>query len=221
MAVAPDATATTSGEVISTLTITAFTISGSNRAGLLGLSHLNNTATSITGSIGGTSGTAITGTDSTTTKTWRSLMFGVTAPPTGSQTATMSWTGDTDAVLGVITATGVDQTTPFNNGTFASGASAQTSVTITSATDDMTADTISIDGNPTTSNQTSQWATQTPNGLGGAGSRAAGAATVTHTRDATLGPTNWTASGANYKQAAAAAADGFDGRVLRSRMREW
>jgi len=83
--VAYDNTISVSGSAVSTLTTISFTITSSaNRAGLLGLSHEANGSSAFSGSIGGTGGTAISGTDSTTGATPRSLMFGVTAPPSGS-----------------------------------------------------------------------------------------------------------------------------------------
>jgi len=99
-----------------TLTTGAFTISGTNRAAIIGF-QFNGTVTSITASCGGVSATAISGADVTHSITGtRAMLFQVIAPPTGSQTCTASWTTSVSASMGVITATAVDQTTPTNNG---------------------------------------------------------------------------------------------------------
>jgi hypothetical protein len=150
-------------------------------------------------------GSLIAGTDSTTARTPRSQQFQVTAPPSGSQTGTMSWTGATDCVLGATTTSGVDQTTPFNNGTFASGTATPSSVAITSTNGDLTHDTMSDDSGsaPTSPTQTSLWARGVVGGVSGAGSRGPGTGTTTH-QWTMSGQTAWTASGANWNQAAGA-----------------
>ena len=101
-----------------------------------------NNATNITASLGGVSGTLIPGTDSGTTAEIRTMIFQVINPPSGSQTATVSWTPSMHADVGVITVSGADQTTPVTNGAFAatnSAAAPTTSVTIVSNPGDLTA----------------------------------------------------------------------------------
>lgn len=191
-----------------TVTTSPFTItSNSNRAGILGLSVGNTGISAITGSIGGVSGTAIAGTDSTTTQTNRALQFGVTAPPSGSQTATMSWTGSSNAQLGVVTTSGVDQSASFNNGTFNSASAAgPTSVAITSTNGDLTVDTIiSNDGavTPSAPTQTSQWALSFGFSQAAAGSSGPGTGTTTHQWTVGGATSQWVASGANFNQLAA------------------
>jgi hypothetical protein len=70
------------------------------------------------------------------------LIFQVINPPSGLQTATVSWTNSMNADVGVIAVSGADQTIPSTNGTFAASNSAPdatTSVTITSNPGDLTA----------------------------------------------------------------------------------
>src|SRR5438046_7448032 len=101
-----------------------------------------NNATNIAASLGGVSGTVIPGTDSGTTATIRTLIFCVTNPPSGSQTATVSWTTSMNVDVGVITVSGANQATPCTTGPFAatnSAPTATTSVTITSNPGDLTA----------------------------------------------------------------------------------
>jgi hypothetical protein len=133
-----------------------------NRAAMIMVTMPDNVATGITASLGGVSGTLIPGTDSGTTAGVRTLIFCVANPPSGAQTATVSWT---NSVLGtdvaVIAATGVDQTTPCTNGTFLAGNSrpVTTSVTIASTAGDLTASVANTTGGwvaPFT-NQTLKW----------------------------------------------------------------
>lgn len=113
-----------------TVTTAAATIANvAKRAAVLFLAVRNNAISGISGDCGGTSGSAITGTDSGTAQIYRSLMFAVIAPPTGSQTATMSWTGASDVGLAFAVYNDIDQTTPFINGTFANAASGAKSCT--------------------------------------------------------------------------------------------
>lgn len=201
-----NATATGSASA-TTLTTPAGTISSSaNRAGLLGLSFQSNTPSSITGNIGGAGfpATLITGTDSGTTTSGRTLQFGVTAPPSGSQTATMSWTTAVGCTLAFVTATGVDQTTPFNNGTFATG-SGNPSLAITSTNGALTVDTTcAIGGTLSSPNQTEKWNDSASNF--GAGSIGPGTGTTTHTW-VLSGSSNWPQSGCNFNQAVVSAPD--------------
>jgi hypothetical protein len=136
MAVAFDNAQTVIGTAVTSLTTAAFTIgSGNNRAAVLGLctSHL---ISSPSYSVGGVSGTLVT------TKTDGGIMevaVGVVvAPPSGSQTATASWTTSTDASLGVATFTGVDQTTTYNGVVTGSGSNNNTpTITVSSNSGDL------------------------------------------------------------------------------------
>jgi hypothetical protein len=115
---------------------------GANRAAMIMVAMSANNATGITASLGGVSGALVPGTDSGTSASTRTLIYGVVNPPSGSQTATVSWTGTMNADVGAITVSGADQTTPCTSGTFAatdSAPSQTTSVTITSNPGDLTA----------------------------------------------------------------------------------
>lgn len=117
---------------VTSCTTASFTIAATaDRAACMFLGMAGNGSTNFSGSVAGTSGSAISGTDTTTARTPRCLMWGVTAPASGSQTGTMSWTTAQDAVLGVTVFNGVDQTTPFNNGTTANAATGAPSITPT------------------------------------------------------------------------------------------
>lgn len=202
MAVAFDNTA--SATVVGGITITTapFTVtSAANRAALLALSTNNgNNITGITASLGGVTGIAVPGADSGATAQ-RALMFRVTAPPSGSQTATISWTGNADGTLGVVTASGVDQSTPVNNGTSATGSSATTAVTITSNAGDLTIDAAEVAQGAalTAPTQTQRWNVSSSGNQTGAGSTGPGTGTATH-QWTNLGAT-WAAAGANFKAA--------------------
>jgi hypothetical protein len=122
---------------VTTLTTPSFTISGANRAACLGVHGLANIS-AISGSCGGVSGTLVTNTN----RFFNSMevqLIQVIAPATGSQTATASWTTSTSASLSVITATGVDQTTPLTQGATAeAGFATSINQPVTSASGDLT-----------------------------------------------------------------------------------
>src|SRR5207249_439025 len=128
---------------VTRVTTPAFIIgSGANRAAMIMVAMRANGAANITASLGGVSGTVIAGTDSGTSATLRTLIFQVINPPSGSQTATVSWLNSMDVDVGVITVSGADQTNPCTNGAFVatdSTATAVASLPITSNPGDLTA----------------------------------------------------------------------------------
>lgn len=201
MAVAFDNVASTNSFGATSLTTPAFTISGENRAGMLQLYVTEENTSGLSGSIGGVSASAITGADTTTgNPNGRCLCWGAANPATGSQTGTMSWTSASTACgLGALTATGVDQTTPFNNGnqvtTDANPASVD--LVITSVSGDLTATVANNTNSLTGTNQTIKWG---PSVLG-AGDIGPGTGTTTHTWSGNA--FNWFLAGANFKATAA------------------
>ena len=178
-----------------------------NGAVACGVSFSVNTVSAISVTIGGSAASVVTGSDSSTVKTYRSVIYGrVTGSTTGAQTVAITWTGSASATAGCVAASGVNQTTPFAHGTYASGQNdgaggGNPSLAITSAANNMTMNTVSVDsgGAPTAPTQTSRFAFN--DGLyavGTGGSTAAGAATVTHAW--TVGNyATWTASGADFQ----------------------
>lgn len=140
MAVSFDNSAQTASVNVTTLTTPTFTIGGSNRAAMMFLQWTSPSAISITASVGGVSAVAVAGTDTSGAFTCRSRIVRVLNPPAGSQTATVSWTNAINGFLGVITASGVDQTTPVNNGT-ANGNNSTSSqiLSVTSSSGDLSA----------------------------------------------------------------------------------
>jgi hypothetical protein len=132
----------------------------------------------------------------------------------------MSWTTSSFAVvLGVMTATGVDQATPVNNGTFASGSSTTASVAITSTNGDLTLDTVAAFYPLSAPTQTSRWNDNSGSNMTGAGSTGPGTGTATHTW--TLSSSfDWASSGANFK-ADRIPGGAFSEVTYVSRMRQW
>src|ERR1700752_903260 len=88
---------------VTSVTTSAFTItSNANRGGIIAVAFDNNTGTAETASLGGVSGVKVTGTDTGATIGYRLMMFSVIAPPSGSQTATCSWSSSAlDGFIGV------------------------------------------------------------------------------------------------------------------------
>ena len=182
----------------------AFTIgSGTNRAAMIMVAMSANNATNITASLGGVSGTLVPGSDSGKTATIRTLIFQVINPPSGSQTATVSWTTSMNVDVGVIVVSGADQTTPCTNGTFTasnSTPSATTSVTISSSPGDLTASIGYTGGAWATpfTNQTLRWGVDSAAAGGDIGS---GTGTTTHTWTSQYFYQTTAVSGANFKAA--------------------
>jgi len=178
--------------------------SGANRAAMIMVAMSANNATGITASLGGVSGTVIPGTDSGTTATIRTLIFQVINPPSGAQTATVSWTTSMNADVGVITVSGADQTIPCTSGTFAASNSTPaptTSVTIASNSVDLTASVGFTGGTwvaPFTS-QTLKWGIDSSAAGGDIGP---GTGATTHTWTDQIYFQIHTVSGANFKTAA-------------------
>jgi hypothetical protein len=188
------------------VTTPSFIISnGTNRAAMIMVAMSENNATGITVSLGGVSGALIPGTDSGTTATIRTLIFQVINPPSGAQTATVSWTTGMNADVGVITVSGADQTTPCTNGTFAANNSAPattTSVTITSNPGDLTASVGYTEDTWVTplTNQTLKWGVDS-NVTGG--DIGPGTGTTTHTWTDQYFFQTHAVSGANFRASAA------------------
>jgi hypothetical protein len=189
---------------VTTVTTPAFVIgSGTNRAAMIMVSMTANNATGITASLGGISGTLISGTDTGTTATYRTLIFQVINPPSGLQTATVSWTGSMNVDVGVITVSGANQTTPCTNGTFAafnSSPSVSTSVTITSNLGDLTAS-IGFTANQWISPFTNQMLKWGIDGSAAGGDIGPGTGTTTHTWTGQFANETHVVSGANFKAA--------------------
>jgi hypothetical protein len=187
-----------------TVTTPALVIgSGANRAAMIMVTMTENVATGITASLGGVSGSLIPGTDSGTTATVRTLMFCVANPPSGAQTATVSWTNSVVAAdVGVIAVSGADPTTPCTNGTFLAGDARPltTSVTIASTAGDLTASvayTNDVWVTPFT-NQTLKWGVDS--GVAG-GDIGPGTGTTTHAWTDQWPLNAHAVSGANFKAA--------------------
>lgn len=160
-----------------------------------------NNATNITASLGRVPATLIPGTDTGTIAVMRTLVFCVTNPPSGLQTATVSWTNNIDTDVGVITVSGADQTTPCTNGAFRATNTEPTSsasATITSNTGDLTA-TVAITSGEWVSpftNRMLKWGID--NGEAG-GDIGPGTGTTTHTWMDTWPGQTHAVSGANFK----------------------
>jgi hypothetical protein len=188
-------------------TTPAFLVSSAaNRAAMIMVTMSANNATNITASLGGVNATLVPGTDSGTAMSMRTLIFQVINPPSGMQTATVSWTGSMNADVGVVTASNADQSSPVTNGTFVAGSpspSAATSLTITSNPGDLTASVAATTGvwaSPYT-NQLKKWGIDSGEVGGDIGP---GTGTSTHTWSDTWAGTGRTISGANFKTLAAA-----------------
>lgn len=139
--------------------------------------------------IAGTNGGATTST----------VMLGKTTSLTGAQTVVCSWTNSQVFVVNAMAFSGVNTATPFNGGTFATGASPFSTI-ITSTNGDMTTTVDEGTGSAPTTNQTVKYTT-TASTYFAAGDIGPGTGTTTHTW---TGSGNQFMSGANIVQAPAA-----------------
>lgn len=197
--------AAVSSSFATSLTTPSFTItSNANRAGVVGVTDTGSAA-SITTSIGGVSGTAVTGTSASGTFIGhRQIIHAVIAPPAGSQTASASWTNNDSVTVSAIATSGVNQSTPANNGATAQASGTAGSLAITSTNGDLTVDLFHTDNNTSNettlnSNQTLQ--TNTFAAFAGSSSISTGLGTGSQTHTWTGHGTGWIMSGCNLVQA--------------------
>jgi hypothetical protein len=145
----------------------------------------------------------------------RAELWGLIAPTSGNKTLNAAWTGASDICVQAVSWSGVDQaggTTSFAHSTSATGTAnaspgTHNSLAITSAVNNATMDAVCGDAATYNSvNQTSTYIDNAPATISGAASRAAGAATVTHTWQASGTSNHWVSVGVDIVAAAAAAA---------------
>jgi len=186
---------------VTSITTPAFVIgNGANRAAMIMVVMDANNAATVTASLGGVQGTLVTGTDTGATAAWRTMIFQVINPPSGAQTAQVSWTNALDADIAVVTVSGASQTAPVNNGVFTatnSAASNTTPLTINSSPGDLTAS-VAFTSNTWASpftNQNLKWGLDSGVAAGDVG---AGAGTTIHTWTGQFVGESHVISGANF-----------------------
>lgn len=171
--------------------------SGANRALVVSLNFSLPTVASIvvTWDTGGTNQAmaVIPNATATVTGGGDAQLWGLIAPTAGNKDLKVTWVGTSDIIVNGTSWTGVDQTggaTSFPHGTSAT-ASASTAITlaVTSAVGNATMACVTTNGTPSAPTQTSTYLDATPTSESGAGSRAAGAASVTHAWTVTF--SNW------------------------------
>lgn len=148
----------------------------------------------------------------------RAELWGLVAPTSGAKQARLTWTGSSDVVINCVSWTGADQTggtTSFAHSTSATGSATPAAITITSAVGNATMETSCMDaGTVTTTTQTSTFVDNNPTNISTGGSRAAGAATVTHSRTVTGGPPHWVTVGVDIVAGGGAATPGCKNGLL-------
>lgn len=210
MAAAFDANATTfiSGNGVTSLSLTTLTVgSGTNRALVAQMSFKVTTISSlvVNWDSAGTPQACTSIIAANNGANCRSVELGLVNPTAGNKTLAASWTTASDAILNATSWTGVDQTgstTSFPNGTSATGTTTPASLVITSASGDATMANATTSGNVFTSpTQTATYSEGNLDNISGNGSRAAGAATVTHSWTAPAG--SWVIVGSSIKASVA------------------
>lgn len=202
MAVAYDNTvAVVQGFGATTLTTNNFTIgSNANRAAMVGLNSTGAGGALVSINCGGQSGSVVTGASLLGIGGGEVRLHVVANPTSGSQNADITWTNAVNAGVHVVTADGVDQSTPANNGnTVGPAFTTAQALAMTSANGDLTVTfcySTSADTAQTTdqTQRTTHWACM---------DTGPGTANPTHTWSHSA--TNMGTAGANFKAAVAAA----------------
>lgn len=186
---------------------TSITLGGasSTRAVMVGLA-LNVVSTSgITVTVGGQSATLVAGTDTGSSNAdVRTLIFCVPTALTGAQTVLATWTGSSAAVIGAISATGVDQGIPCNNGNFifTTNPSTTDSLMVSSNNGDLTSTVVGVTVlNDPSTNQTSEWSATATSNIFSSQDIGPGTGATTHTWSNGSGLNILALSGANFKHA--------------------
>jgi hypothetical protein len=196
-------------------TSSAFTISGSaNRAAMVHIILQDTGVTISSVSIGGVAGAAIAGAACVETNGVTVLIWGVKAPPSGSQTCTITTSIAATFIFGIIACTGVDQTTAFNNGTGDVIADADAPLSVTSNTGDLTSTCVyNQSANTISTDRTAKWGATVESDFRG-GDIGPGTGTTVHTwSDGVFN--NKLLAGANFIAASGTAASPFEGPFAR------
>lgn len=175
--------------------------SGANRAIIIGCSWSSKAITGEAVTVGGTNAPAISGTKITNaSNNGMTEMFALAAPTSGTQSVAVSWTNAAVSVCGAVSATGVDQATPANNGTGgSSAANASPSVSITSSLYDLPIAVVNIESGAaaTGASAAEKWNIRQSFTVGGAGE--IGTTTGTQTLSWSIASSAYEISGANFK----------------------
>ena len=136
--------------------------------------------------------------------------YTLVAPATGAQNVVLTWNVTAGGSFAVVTATSVDQTTPFGTPATATGSSTTPSVNVSAATNDLVVDNLVYVGTGTATAGTNQTARTSNTNVGGEighyTSTEAGATTTTMSY--TIASSNWAIGGIAFKAAAAAGGTG-------------
>jgi hypothetical protein len=195
------------GSFVTTVSF-ACTASGSDRFVTINVHWYADPAETITSVTYAGSSTGITLIDSqaVTGATEVISAYRLIAPPTGSQTVAVNFSGLAKVAIGVIPYTGVNQVTPLGTAAKAGGSAATATVTVTSATGELVQDIVGVDQDDTLTVDGSQ----TQHVLTGASSNdtgvstEAGAAPVVVSWTTGTGTSNWGIIGFSIKPVAAA-----------------
>lgn len=174
--------ATSSTSIVSSatsITLSHTTGSGSDRLMLVGISTRDKTV-SGTPTYGGTNLTLVG--SQTSNNNAKTYIYRLIAPATGTANVVINFSGDLTkgAVVGVMTFTGVHQTTPLGTYASAQQKSATASVSVSSAASELVFNVMSVktSGASVGSGQTQRWYVNTTNECTGGGSTKTGAATT-------------------------------------------
>lgn len=207
-----NATASTLGNGIlgtTGVTSTALTVgSAANRALVVALAFSNTAITSVvvTWDSGGTNQAMTQIITANSTQPTMSRLYGLVAPTSGAKTLKVTWNAvNSDVIMNGTSFAAADQTggvTTFPNSGSATGNSTAPALTVTSATGNFTISTSSCDtAGYSAEGNTSDFQNNGGTGVCGAGERATGAATVSHTYTIASGP--WVVVGTDILAAAA------------------
>lgn len=195
MAVLFDNVGSAGGNSVTSLSFALVIGSSADRAVIVGFTHRPVGQTAYTVTVGGEACVEIAGT-AVEGVLLRSVLWGKATTLTGSQTVSGAWTTAADSVMGAVSVSGVNQTTPFNNGVNAKAESGSPSLAITSTNGDLTVDNAASISALTAPSQTQRYQTTTSS-ASGQGSTGPGTGSATHSWTQTPSD-RWSQSGVNF-----------------------
>ena len=202
VAVAAVTTNSSSNPGSTSFSVSHTTGTGLNRLMLVGISQKNRSVTSVT--YGGTSLTLVG--EVTSNGNAKIHLYRLLNPPSGTANVTVNLDANPDKgiVVGVTTFTGVHQTTPLGTFNGTQGKSTNPSVNITSATNELVFDVVSLRNASLTvgSGQTQRWNIDSGGEIFGGGSTKPGVASTTMSWTGS-GSQDWAIGGVSIKPAAA------------------
>jgi hypothetical protein len=193
MAVVHDSTSATIGFSTVTSLSWTHTAAGSNRIAVIRL-HTRADISNASATYGGAAATPIANAAYSGNNRRETWMWYLLAPPIGSSTVVISWTTDSNNVVGACTVySGVDQITPIGTPATNNGLTSAPTVNVSSGSGQLVVDAVTVNGNPSaiTADASQSERYNIHNYVFAGGSEETGATSVTMSWATTGGADEW------------------------------